>query len=265
MNAYELQDLLAIAQQAARAAATVHRAYRQKSFQVDNKGSALDLVTTVDREAEQALVDVIRAARPDDGILGEEGSQIQSRSGVTWILDPLDGTVNYVYGYPAHAVAVGIEINGERRIGVVEDTANGRSYSGLIGQGARCDGRALQISQTAELGQALLGTGFWPDELVRRVQGELFGRFMPRVRGIRRSGCPALDLCAVAAGQLDLFYEVGLMPWDIAAGAAIAEAAGAQVLALRSPNLPDPTLIAGNPGLVAQMAALLHDLGAVNR
>ena len=264
MNATELQELLEIAQQTAQAAAAVHRAYRQMSFQVDNKGSALDLVTTVDREAEQALVAAIRAARPDDGILGEEGSQIASSSGVVWILDPLDGTTNYVYGYPAHAVAVGVEVAGARRLGVVVDTANGRNYGGIIGQGADCDGRPLQPGQTADLSRALLGTGFLPDEAIRQAQGELFGKFMPHVRGIRRSGCPALDLCAVAAGQLDLFYEVGLMPWDIAAGAAIAEAAGAQVLTLRSAGLPDPTLIAGNPELVAQMSTLLRQLGAIS-
>ena len=263
MPANELQALLNVAHQAAQAAASVHRAYRQKSFRVDNKGSALDLVTTVDRDAEEQLVAVIQAARPDDGILGEEGSHSRSRSGVTWILDPLDGTTNYVYGYPAHAVAIGVEIDGVRRLGVVEDTANGRSYSGIVGQGANCDDAALHVSQTTELSRALLGTGFLPDEAVRQIQGELFARVIPRVRGIRRSGCPALDLCAVAAGQLDLFYEIGLMPWDIAAGGAIAEAAGAQLLTLRSPILPDPTLIAGNPALVKQMVGLLDELSAI--
>jgi myo-inositol-1(or 4)-monophosphatase len=257
-----LQELLAIAERAARLAAAVHRRVREGGLRVETKTSAADLVTAVDREAERLLVQEIQRVRPYDAIVGEEGTNIEGSSGVCWVLDPLDGTTNFVYGYPAHAVAVGVEIEGVRRLGVVHDTYHGRVYTGVVGAGAYCDGRPLAARGESVLSRALIGTGFSPRLVVREMQGDVLRRLLPLVRDVRRSGCPALDLCAVAAGLLDGFYESGLGRWDIAAGAAIAEAAGASVVELQSSRLPNPLLVVANAQLLETLAAALAEAGA---
>lgn len=220
-------------------------------------------MTEVDREAERELVNAIRAARPTDGIIGEEGTNFSSSSGVRWILDPLDGTTNFIHQYPAHSVAVGVEIDGQRIIGVVHDTFSQRVYAGVVGEGATCDGKPLAVRNECNLQQALIGTGFLPDVDVRRLQADLLREILPRVRDVRRSGCPSLDICGVASGALDDFYECGLGQWDIAAAAAIAEAAGATVLLLNSKVLPNPFLLVANAELVSAMVALLIANGVV--
>jgi len=249
-----LPDLLDIAREAALAAVSVHH---RAATGASTKGSPTDLVTDIDREAEQRLVAVIRKYRPDDSIVGEEGAAIKGSSGVCWILDPLDGTTNFVYGYPAHAVAVGVEIDGERALGLVHDTSRSCVYSGIVGQGAYCDYRPIFARTSNDLSHALIGTGFLPQAAVRDVQGGVLRYVLPKVRDVRRSGCPSLDLCAVAAGMLDGFYEFGLGRWDIAAGAAIAEAAGASIALLAGKPLPDPLLVAANPGLLPELLGLL--------
>ena len=260
----ELSALLEIAKGAARAAAAVHRAAIDTGrLNIDTKTSSSDLVTEVDREAEHKLVEMIRAARPHDGIVGEEGTNVVSESGVNWILDPLDGTTNFVHRYPAHSVAVGIEINDRRAIGVVHDTFNNRVYAGIVGETATCDDRPVAVRPESSLQNALVGTGFLPDAEVRRRQAELLRHILPRVRDIRRSGCPSLDICQVASGALDAFYECGLGPWDIAGAAAIAEAAGARVLLLHSEVLPDPFLIVANPQLATLLVDAFTEIGVV--
>jgi myo-inositol-1(or 4)-monophosphatase len=253
----DLEALLSIAQQAACLAATVHRTAPPGTLGISTKGSPADLATAVDREAERQLVAAIRQARPHDAILGEEGTNISGTSGVCWVLDPLDGTTNFVYGYPAYAVAVGVEIEGKRVLGVVHDTAHDQVYTGIVGVGAHCDGQPLVVQTQATLAQALIGTGFLPHLAVRSVQGEVLRQLLPRMRDVRRRGCPALDLCAVAAGRLDGFYESGLSRWDIVAGAAIAEAAGATVIELQSSRLPVPVLVAANAQLLEALVAVL--------
>jgi myo-inositol-1(or 4)-monophosphatase len=222
-------------------------------------------VTEIDVESERRLVSVIRAARPDDAIVGEEGANVAGSSGVCWILDALDGTTNFVHGYPAHAVSVGVEIDGKRALGVVHDTFHRRVYAGIVGVGAHCDGRPIAVRAERKLSRALVGTGFLPHAEVRRVQAEVLGSVLPFVRDVRRSGCPSLDLCAVAAGMLDGFYESGLGRWDIAAGAAIAEAAGATVSELHSNTLPVPLLVVANATLNEALVSLLVRAGAANR
>jgi len=258
----DLNDLLGVAQQAAQLAATIHRAAHRDRLDVHTKSSATDLVTDVDRAAEKALVSALRQARPDDAIIGEEGTNVAGRTGVCWVLDPLDGTTNFVYGYPAYAVSVGVEIDGKRVLGVVHDTAHDRVYSGIVGGVASCDGTPIAASTQADLGLALIGTGFLPDVAARRVQGAIIQRLLPAVRDIRRSGSAALDLCAVASGTLDGFYEAGLGHWDIAGGAAIAEAAGAAVVELHSAHLPNPLLVVANPKLIETLVARLVEAGA---
>ena len=260
----ELADLLEIAKYAAGLAAAVHRrAIEAARLKVETKGSIRDLVTEVDREAERELVRAIRAARPTDGIVGEEGTDFGGSSGVRWILDPLDGTTNFIHRYPAHSVAVGVEVDGRRIIGVVHDTASQRVYAGIVGEGATCDGKPLAVSNEGNLQQALIGTGFHPDVNVRRSQADLLREILPRVRDVRRSGCPSVDICGVASGALDAFYECGLGQWDIAAAAAIAEAAGATVLLLNSQVLPNPFLVVANAELMSAMVALLIEQGVV--
>ncbi|HKE56651.1 MAG TPA: inositol monophosphatase family protein [Pyrinomonadaceae bacterium] len=258
----ELRELLNTAKYAASQAARVHRsAIQLGQLDVSSKASSTDLVTEVDREAEQALVTAILATRASDSIVGEEGTNHQGTSGVRWILDPLDGTTNFVHGYPAHSVAVGIEINGERRVGVVHDTFSNRVYAAVVGEGATYDDAPIVVRSEDKLERALVGTGFLPDAGVRRLQAELLREVLPRVRDIRRSGCPSLDICNVASGKLDVFYECGLGPWDICAAAAIAEAAGATVRLLASQVLPNPLLVVANPKLISTFVSLLEKVG----
>lgn len=259
----ELSELLDIAKRAASLAAAVHRrANEAGGLNVETKSAACDLVTEIDRAAERELVKAIRAARPDDAITGEEGTNVSGSSGVRWILDPLDGTTNFVHRYPAHSVAVGAEIDGRRAVGVVHDTFGDRVYAGVVGGGATLDGKPIGVRGEGDLRQALVGTGFFPDAEVRRLQADLLRRVLPRVRDIRRSGCPSLDICGVASGTLDAFYECGLGQWDIAAAAAIAEAAGARVLLLDSGALPHPLLVVANAKLMPALVALLVETGA---
>ena len=260
----EVSALFDIAKCAASSAAAVHRrAIGEGGFSVDTKSSTCDLVTGVDREAERELVKAIRAARPNDEIIGEEGANFSGDSGVRWVLDPLDGTTNFIHRYPAHSVAVGVEIDGRRVIGVVHDTFSNRVYAGVVGEGATYDGEPIAVRNESNLRQALVGTGFLPDACVRRLQADLLRQILPNVRDVRRSGCPSLDICGVASGTLDAFYECGLGQWDIAAAAAIAEAAGATVLLLNSKDLPDPFLVVANAKLTTAMVALLVDSGVV--
>jgi myo-inositol-1(or 4)-monophosphatase len=259
----KLKELLSIAMEAARAGALVHEGARRDALEVDAKFSSNDLVTEIDREAERQVVSIIHAARPDDAILGEEGTQVTGSSGVRWIIDPLDGTTNFVHGYPAHAVSVGVEIKGERALGVVHDTFHDCVYTGIVRFGAQCDDKTINARTETELSRALIGTGFLPDRDVRRAQAEVLRHVLPCVRDVRRSGCPSLDLCAVASGKLDGFYESGLGLWDRAAGAAIAEAAGAKVVELRSHTLPNPLLVAANAKLLEALVSILVESGAV--
>jgi myo-inositol-1(or 4)-monophosphatase len=246
------QELLEIAQRVVRHAATVHRSTSRNELAVDTKQSSTDLVTSVDRRTEELLVAAIRDVRPDDSILSEEGSNTVGGSGVRWIIDPLDGTTNFVYGYPAHSIAIGIEVNERPVAGVVYDTYHDRLYYGLDGVGAWCDDTAIAATSQSRLSLALVGTGFLPLREVRARQGAILQRLLPQVRDIRRSGCPSLDLCAVASGAMDAYYEYGLGRWDIAGGAMIARAAGAAVVELEPSWLPGPLLVAASPGLIQE-------------
>jgi myo-inositol-1(or 4)-monophosphatase len=252
-----LGELEKVAVEAARAAARVHQGGALKDLRVESKSSASDLVTRVDREAEDALIAVITKARPRDSIISEEGASRSGSSEVTWVLDPLDGTANLVHGHPHYAVSVGVLVNGKRRLGVVLDSSDGRLYVGVKGRGATCEATPLTPSHQTELQSALVGTGFLPDPVVRVQQAEILKSVLPKVLDIRRSGSPALDLCSVASGRLDAYYEFGLGAWDIAAGAVVAEAAGARVLEIEGGPLPSPLLIAGSDALVESLLSLL--------
>jgi myo-inositol-1(or 4)-monophosphatase len=257
----DLGELLRIAKHAARMAAAVHRRAGRGSLGVSTKGSPIDLVTEFDHEAERELVSPIQTAPPYDTILGEQGTNITGTSGVCWIVDPLEGTTNVVHGYPAHAVALGVEIDGKRGLGVVHDTALNRVYAGIVGEGAHCDDQPIAVRGESVPSRALIGTGFLAHAELRRVQAEVLRSVLPLVRDVRRSGCPSLDLCAVASGMQDGFYESGLGRWDITAGTAIAEAAGAMVVELYSAILPNPLLVVGNAKLLAALVSTLVQAG----
>ena len=157
----------------------------------------------------------------------------------------------------------GIEFEGRNVVGVVHDTFNDRVYAGIVGYGATCDDKPIRVRNDSDLRDALIGTGFLPNDEVRRAQAELLRNVLPQVRDVRRSGCPSLDICNVASGTLSGFYECGLGPWDICAAAAIAEAAGATVSLLHSANFPNPFLIVANAELTSALTALFADANAV--
>ncbi len=228
----------------------------------DTKSSPTDVVTAADRASETLLADGIRAARPDDGILGEEGADATGTSGVRWVIDPIDGTVNYLYGLPQWAVSIGVEIDGVRRAGVVHDPAKGETFTATLGGGAFLNGAPLRCSAAVDLGQALVATGFGYDARRRAAQAALLPALLPTVRDLRRLGAGALDLCAVACGRVDAYYEQGLSPWDMSAGLLVATEAGARVGGLRGAQPGYPMVVAAAPGVFGALHDLLVALDA---
>jgi myo-inositol-1(or 4)-monophosphatase len=234
---------------------------------VRSKSTPTDPVTVVDTETERLLRDRLARLRPGDPILGEEGggpadSNTTPAGAVTWVLDPIDGTVNFVYGIPAYAVSVGAQVDGVSVAGAVADVVGDRVYSAAIGLGAHVtDGReirALRCATVDDLSMALLGTGFGYSVPRRGTQAELLARMLPVVRDVRRIGSAALDLCMVAAGRLDAYYEHGLQVWDCAAGALIAAEAGARVL-LPPWDVDGAGLVmAAAPGIADELLAALE-------
>lgn len=260
--AVPLEPLRDLAVRLAADAAAVHRAGRGRALHVETKGSRTDHVSEIDREAERLIVAGIDAARPDDGILGEEGSARAGSSGVRWIIDPLDGTTNYLYGFPAYSVSIGIEVDGVLAVGVVHDSARDVCYAGIRDGIATCDGVPIRVRPTADLGMALVGTGFQYRPEIRARQAATLAAVLPAVRDVRRGGSAALDLCWVAAGHLDAFYEAALSEWDVAAGMVIAAAAGAEVVRRDVPGAPSPLVIAAHPSLMPPLRELLRTAGA---
>jgi myo-inositol-1(or 4)-monophosphatase len=242
---------------------------------VETKSSPTDVVTEMDRRSEALITSRIRAYRPGDAVLGEEGGQTaggpagdESDGGrpgrVRWIVDPLDGTVNYLYGLFDWAVSIAAEVDGTVVAGVVEVPRHGEMFTAVAGQGAwlyRGEARvALHCTSGVPLGQALVGTGFGYHSGRRRVQGEVIAALLPYVRDIRRGGSAAVDLCSVAAGRLDAFFERGLNYWDFAAGGLIAREAGAAVGGLAGRTESTSMAVAAGPGLYQQLDTFLTNL-----
>lgn len=193
---------------------------------VATKSSSTDIVTQMDQGSERLLVDHILAARPDDGIIGEEGSDRAGTTGVTWVIDPLDGTVNYLYGFPSWAVSVGVLVDGKPTYGVVHAPALRTVWHGTAGESAFANERPIRTGHVSELSSALLATGFGYEAGVRAIQGGIVAELLPRVRDIRRAGAAAVDMCWVAQGVLDGYFERGTHLWDRAAAMAICDGAG---------------------------------------
>jgi myo-inositol-1(or 4)-monophosphatase len=226
------------------------------------KSSATDIVTVMDQRAERAIVEHISAARPDDGFLGEEGAARTGTSGVTWVVDPIDGTVNYLYEIPAYAVSVAASVDGRVVAGAVVNPASGETWTAARGAGAWLDGRRVRVNAAPEMAMALVATGFGYEPARRARQADILRAVLPRVRDVRRAGAASLDLCALASGRVDAYYEQGLKPWDLAAGGLVAEEAGAVVGGLRGGRAGEALVVAAPPGLFEPLAELLEALDA---
>ncbi|TYP90652.1 inositol monophosphatase family protein [Blastococcus xanthinilyticus] len=259
--------LLELAVSAAReAGALVADGRDTAAEQVTTKSSPVDVVTAVDAASEELLVRRLLAARPDDGVLGEEGASRPGTSGVRWVVDPIDGTVNFLYDLPAYAVSVAAEVDGVVTAGVVLNVATGELFTATAGGGAELSApgrpvRRLSVEGPGSLDQTLVATGFGYRVEQRRAQGAVVAALLPEVRDIRRYGSAALDLCAVAAGRVDAYYELHLNPWDHAAGALVAAEAGAVVTGLPGTRLGEPMVVAAAPGVAApflELVAALH-------
>ncbi|GGJ22578.1 inositol monophosphatase family protein [Deinococcus roseus] len=221
-----LNRCLDVAIEAAKAAGAIHLFYRDQDFGVSSKSNFSDLVTIVDRKSEEKIREVIQLHFPDHAILGEEGGQDREADQL-WVVDPLDGTVNYAHGFPFSCVSIGLEIQGVRSVGVVFDPNRNELFTAIRGQGAFLNGRRIQVSQTADLmAPALLATGFPYDVASDPTNLEKFARFLKLGLPVRRPGAAALDISYVACGRLDGFWEYKLNPWDVSAGLLILEEAG---------------------------------------
>ena len=273
-------ELRSVAERLAVEAADFVRRRRQEVFTgapesggpaVRSKSTPTDPVTIVDTETERLVRDRLAELRPGEHVLGEEGGGTprESAGAVTWVVDPIDGTVNFVYGIPAYAVSVAAQIGGRSVAGAVAHVADGSLYSAALGHGAQLrrgtTTTALRCSDVGDLSMTLVGTGFAYDPDLRQRQAAVLATLLPRVRDIRRFGSAALDLCHVAAGQLDAYYEENLNVWDWAAGALIAAEAGARV------RLPAPSgavggagmVVAAAPGVESTLTSALRESGAL--
>jgi myo-inositol-1(or 4)-monophosphatase len=257
------EELRALAERVARSAGALLRDGMDRvRLEVGTKSTGTDMVTEMDRASEALIEAELLAARPDDGILGEEGANFSGTSGVRWVVDPLDGTTNYLYGFPGFNVSIAAEVEGRAVAGAVYDVVRDELFSAHAGGGATRDGTAIAPSDAADLGQALVGTGFSYDAERRRTQAEVLVRVLPRVRDIRRQGAAALDLCSVACGRLDAYYERGLAPWDLAAGGLVATESGVVLTDLAGGAPRADSVLAAAPGVAAALLELLADTGA---
>jgi myo-inositol-1(or 4)-monophosphatase len=222
---------------------------------VDVKSSSTDMVSAADRDAEALIHAGLRAARPEDGLIAEEGGRETGSSGRRWIVDPLDGTTNFLFGFPQWAVSIALE----GQVGVVFDPVRNELFAAERGAGATLNGEVLGMPARADLSRALIATGFGYDAERRSKQGAVLARVLPRIRDMRRAGAAALDLCWLAAGRLDGYYERGLGVWDWAAARIIVEEAGGAVADLD----PEPHgLAAAHPDLLPGLLELVRDAEA---
>jgi myo-inositol-1(or 4)-monophosphatase len=247
-------DDLALAERAARAAGDVLMSYFGRAAEgLDVKSSPTDPVSDADREAEEVINEIISTHHPGDGVIGEEGARTSPANGRTWIVDPLDGTVNFLYGMRAWAVSIALEDAAGLAVGVVFNPVDDECFSAVRGQGARLNGQPVHVTRCSSLDRAMVATGFSYVAEERARQAEKIVRLLPAVRDVRRAGAAALDLAYGACGRVDAFYERGLKRWDEAAGRLLVEEAGGVVLDLQGE--PAGVLAAATP----RLAALLQE------
>jgi len=248
---------LELAERAARAAGEVLMSYYGRVAEgLASKTSPTDPVSDADREAERVIRELILNDRPDDGLIGEEGSQTSPANGRTWIVDPLDGTVNFLYGLRTWAVSIALEDSAGIAVGVVFNPVDAECFSARRGEGAELNGRPISVTQCSSLDRAMVATGFSYEAERRAQQAELLLELLPRVRDIRRAGAAALDLAYVAAGRVDALYQGGLKRWDEAAGRLLVSEAGGQVEDLDGE--PRGVIAAGTEELLVELRHVLH-------
>ena len=263
-------ELLSVARTVALAAGERILEARRGFVEVaDVKSSSVDVVTQVDRDAESFIRARLAELRPNDGFLGEESGGGSGTSGLTWVVDPIDGTVNFLYGIPHYAVSIAVvEGDADPQLwralaGVVVNPATGEVFSAAAGAGAHLGAHPIRVAAPVPLDQALVATGFAYVAATRAEQGAAIARLLPRVRDIRRMGTASLDLCAVASGRVNAYFERTLNPWDHAAGALIAVEAGAAVTGMPGARGDHRFLLAAHPDVVAVLAPVLTDVGAL--
>lgn len=256
-------DLIDLAERLARDAGALTLAMAADArIDPTTKSSGTDLVTAADRASEQLITTGILAERPDDGVLGEEGTSHIGTSGVEWHIDPIDGTTNYVYGIGAYSVSIAAAIDDHIVSGAVFDPSTDELFRATRGGGAWCNDSPIACRSQTDLSTALVATGFGYRPELRAEQGKILASLLPSIRDIRRFGSAALDLCAVAAGRVDAYYEHGLNRWDLAAGALIAHEAGATVGNLQGGEADERFLLAATPGLFVSLREALVEFGA---
>ena len=257
-----MEDIERVALRAARAAGRIHMSWLHRA-KTTRKSNALDLVTEADKEAEQAVIATIRRAFPDHAILAEESGASGNTGAHRWIIDPLDGTTNFAHGFPAFCVSIAYEHRGRVVVGVVFDALRKELFTARRGKGARLNGETVGVSKSKKLETSLLATGFPYDRRERRRFYLCFWEeMMTRVEGVRRPGSAALDLASVASGRLDGFWEFGLKPWDVAAGALLVEEAGGKITNMDGApfDIAGAQLLATNSRIHAEMAQVLREI-----
>lgn len=263
------EELLEIARSIAEEAGMLAARLRRAGVEVAaTKSSPIDIVTEADRATEDLIRGRIATLRPDDGFLGEESGGAAGTSGLTWVVDPIDGTVNYLYGLPNWSVSIAV-VEGDPDpaswtaiVGAVNAPILGELYTASAGGGAYLDGRRLQVREPVRLDRALVATGFHYTQDIRTNQARVAQPLLARVRDLRRAGGAAIDLASVVAGRLDAYFEQGLNPWDQAAGALLVREAGGSVCGLEEDAPTYRMTIAGHPEVVAELRTTLLELGA---
>jgi myo-inositol-1(or 4)-monophosphatase len=253
-------DLLALAESIAReAGASLRDAFASLgSLEISTKSTATDLVSDADVATERLIRARLHESRPGDAILGEEGGEGEGTTGLRWVVDPLDGTVNFLFGIPQWAVSIACEDAGGTLIGVVYDAERDELFSAERGGPPTLDGRPITSSIKQDLATALVGTGFGYDAEVRRAQAAVVAGLLPHCRDVRRFGAAAIDLAWTACGRLDAYYEHGLNPWDLAAGGLICQCAGLELRDLDPVGPSNPGVVVGPPTLVDALVPYLR-------
>jgi myo-inositol-1(or 4)-monophosphatase len=250
--------LLELAESAARRAGELLLdRFSRPASGVGSKTTPTDLVSDADRASEALLLEVVAKHRPHDGVLAEESGDVESISGLRWVIDPLDGTVNFLYGIPIWSVSIAVEDSEGGLVGVVHDPNRDETFTAERGGGARLNGTPIQVNHGAEASTALVGTGFSYDPSARAAQADVLRRVLPWVRDIRRPGSAAIDLAYVACGRLDGFFESVMEPYDKAAGILLITEAGGVVSDLPSPLRGSSGVLAGAPKLHDQLKRLV--------
>jgi myo-inositol-1(or 4)-monophosphatase len=262
LSSNQIDDLTQTAIQAARLGGAILQDYSQKGFTIHSKGETINLVTEADLQSEKTIIQLIQKTFPKHQILSEEqGLQDIPQHSIKWIIDPLDGTINFAHGFPMYNVSIGVEYQGICVIGVIYDPNKSELFLGQQGRGASLNGKPIHVSATPKLAEALLVTGF-PYDVHTATDNNLKEccAFTLRARGMRRTGTAALDLCYIACGRLDGFWELQLKPWDTAAGKVIVEEAGGKITNyLGEPySIYGNTLIATNSHIHQEMIEVLQ-------